>query len=233
MSRRRCIESLTSELQAFIDETSVRHSHRKSIRGALLAEIAWGDSLANRGKAAFFFGLLKYRVGLRVIEKGVLEVLGNFGPDDPPWGEGSPERSFLSYLLFALGSMDTPGSHALLAKLIRESPSCVVRADALEACAFEEEQFDWDLVFPFVTEEAAQCEILSALYALEFHSYAIVRPEEARERVAPLLTHSYSMIREFALRVLLFGPDNLDLILPLRDQHPGTVEEAIRMHEGF
>lgn len=200
--------------------------------GALLDEVTKGIDSPDRIHAAIMLGLEGCRRGLKRLERLIDEMVKAVEANDSAW-VGPPERGLLACVLIAVGHRDTEASHALLARLIRESSSHLVRADALEGTAYEKERFDLDLVLPFTSMRAQPPEILSALYALEFR--ARDRPEEIRERVAPLLAHPYGMIRCFAVRVLMFRDSNLDLILPLTDdpepQVREAVEEAIRWIE--
>ncbi len=210
----------------FLAEVRRRHPRCRSDSRALLAEILTAPELSDRRHAASAFGVKRYRRGIGPLKRYVAELVKIVEASGDYW-VGPPERSLLSELLIAVGCMDTRRSHNLLVRLLRKSSSHLVRADALESMAFEKVRFDPDLVLPFLSEHASTPEILSALYALEFHDYANQRPEDARERVASFLSHPYSMVRNFAVRVLMFRASNLDLILPLADDPEPHVQETV------
>ena len=146
--------------------------------------------------------------------------------NDEEW-VGPPERRLLDGILMAMGPMDTARSHLLLVHLLRNSQSHLVRADALEAMAFEKERFDFDLVRPFASDRVSPPEILSALYALRYYDYANRRPEGARECVSPLLRHEHPMVRVYGIELLMLNASNLDLILPLGDDPSPHVRKAV------
>ena len=180
----------------------------------------------DRSRAAHELGLHRSRRGIGALESLATRLQRVVEAYQEEWG-GPSERRLLGAILITLGYMDTPRSHAHLARLIRESTSHVVRADALEAVAFEKEQFDFDLVLPFALDRSHPAEILSALYALEFHNYANVRPEEARAVVRPLLVHPYPMVPVFGIGLLMFRASNLDLILPLANDPNEHIRKAV------
>lgn len=213
-----------------LERIRARYPARQSAWGALLDEIMRETDSPDRWNAAIIFALEGYRRGLKRLEKLVDRLVSaDVTSEDSciAWRE----RNLLCQILFAVGRMDTVASHALLARLLREAPSPIVRALTLDGMAFEGERFDWDLVAPFASIDCHRSEILSALYALEFRAQE--RPKEARERVVPLLTYPHPMVRNYAIRLLSYRPENLDLLLPFRDDPEPLVregvEEAIRM----
>lgn len=140
---------------------------------------------------------------------------------------GPPERALLCDQLFAVACMDTAASHETLVSLLRSSPSHLVRADVLEAIAFEKERFDLELVRSFASEGVTTPELLSALYALRFSRYVDARPYEARARLEPLLRHDYPLARAMTIEVLMHRAENVDLILPLADDPSEMVRQIV------
>lgn len=233
MSRTRRI-GLTSDDENFVADLIRKHGHRHSRCGVVLAEILTSSDLSCQRRAAIVFGLEGYRRGLGRLERLITELVQSIESSDSI-DSASPELSLLHQLLFAVGRMDTLPSHALVERLIHGSKEPTIRADALECTAFEEERFDWDLVLPFASFDADVPEILSALYALEFHNYATRFPDQAREKIPPLLHHPYPMVRIFAIRVLMFNDANLEIVRPFaEDPDPNvksSAEEAIEWME--
>ncbi|MGV3614483.1 MAG: hypothetical protein ACO1SV_04025 [Fimbriimonas sp.] len=219
-----------------LSEIQARHPHRTSVCGALLAEVMSKDPLADRSRAALHLGLQNCSRGLGALERIIPDLVKKVEASTDPWS-GPSERDFLYNLLFAVAVMDSEQSHALLDRLLHESSSHLVRADVLENMAFEDVQFDADLVIPFASDSAQPPEILSALYALEHKDFANQRPEEARALAVPLLKHAYPGVRSFAVSMLKWRAANLDLLLPLADDPSGDVrsevEDAARMSESL
>jgi HEAT repeat protein len=179
-------------------------------------------------------GHLGCRRALGPLERLLPDLVAKVEASSDYWG-GPPERYFLDSILYAIARVDSDRSHAVLARLLRESPSHLVRADVLEAMAFEKESFDVELVLPFASERAETPEILSAIYALLFHDYANRDPERARAVTLPLMTHPYRRVAAYAIEMLQTHKPNLDFILTFADDPDPSVrqsvQEAIRYSE--
>ncbi len=215
----------------FFSQLKTRHPHRKSEVGVLVAEITSGEDLARRSAAAHIYGVRKYRRGYTSI-KAAIDAIWCVVEQKESWVP-CPETRLLSALLIASGNVDTRESHSLLLKVLAESRHAQVRGDALEAMAFEDHCFELELVCQYAAFHAEVPEILSAVYALEFHGFAGEHPEQARNVLCPLLSHIHPMVRVYAVRALSFNSSNRNLILALKDDpeaHVRTeVKEAVRV----
>lgn len=229
MSRRLGTGKLRQEYRDRLAEIRARHPHRKSDGGALLAEILTAPELADQKWAASIFGIGGYRSGLRSLERRLGELVPIVEASDEYW-IGPPERKVVAELLWAIGCMDTAASHAVIARVIRTSTSHLVRADAIENTNQEHQNFEFGLVVPFLSMDASEPEISSALYALQGRDF-----EGSRTHVAPLLGHESDVVKAMAIYLLMRHASNLDLILPFADHPTGfvreSVAEAIRYHE--
>jgi hypothetical protein len=206
-----------------------RHPNKKSDWGALLADIVDGKDIKDRCSSAHFFGTVRnYRRGVRKLEAVISELEGRV--DVPQagkreWGEG--ERQLCNHVLIALGFMDTAEAHAVLARLVLHTKDAQVRGDALEAMAFEHEFYDLNLVLPFISMEADEPSILSALYALQFRDYLKEKRSDARKRIRPLLKHPSRMVRIFAVDAMSYQRGYRSLILELKDDPDPLVAETV------
>jgi HEAT repeat protein len=222
------ISTLPPDTAQHLQVVRSRHTNRKSACGALLADILSDGDLRERWRSAHAFGSLGCSRGIQsllpLIEKLESRVI-------PPHHEHEAhqreERELFHALLMALGFTDCPAGHAVLERLVTLSSNPIVRADALEAMAFEEEQFDLELVLPFVSSEATFWEIISALYALLFKGYARKNPGDAFRRIAPLLLHEHPMVRVSAIEVLQEDRSNQNVILELKDDPSEVVRQVV------
>lgn len=207
-------------------QVRAKYSRRKSATEALTLEILTGSDLADRRRAALLLVLLRGRPRLGRLKRLIAELVVKVEATNDEW-LGPPERNLLCNLLLAFGFMDTKRSHAVLARLACESASHLVRADALEAMAFEKRFFDLDLVLPFLHETTSTPELLSALYAIQYTGYAKNRPDDARERLRPLLNHPYGHVRAYTVDILGNDPSNFSLIETLQDDPHMLVREWV------
>lgn len=198
-----------------IDRVRAKHPDRRSVVGALLAEMLSPKEPSLRDHAANIFGYLRFRRGIRQLECLVDELVGH------------GDVSTLHMILYAIGRMDTPRSHAVLTRLLRESNDPVIRGDVLEMMAFEDRCFDLDLVLSFLSEGSHHRELISVLYALEFQDYVNEAPEESRKRIEPFLRHEHPNVRAFAVRTLSFHEMNRDLLESMADDPDPTVRSNV------
>jgi hypothetical protein len=208
-----------------LDEILGRHPDKASACGAMLAEICSAEDRDQRQRALTMFGCLRCRRGLGRLEKLIAPLVARTPHVDEYCV--SDDMKELYKLLFAIGSMDTKASHAVLVHLIRHSDRPCVRAAAIEATAFESKWFDWDLVLPFLSPKSHQEEIHNALYAVWLQGYARHRPADARKRLRPLLKHPYHWVRYTAVYALADDPSNMRLILGMKNDPVDCVRDAV------
>lgn len=214
-----------------------RHPDRTSVCGALFAEItSTSASIDDRSRAADLYRFFSYKRGLRTFDKLASEfctaIITKFNePDDFPWG---PERNFYGTLLFAIARIDSPESHSVLKGYLSSIESPHLRADVLEAMAFEENEFDAELVFRILEEETDEPILLSALYALLYRTPPI-GADTLRQRISSFLKHDSGRVRSYTVQVLQFDSESLGAISKLADDPDSEVQravaEAIRFNE--
>jgi hypothetical protein len=206
-----------------------RHPDKRSDWGALLADIVDGKDIKERCSSAHFFGAVReYRRGVRKLEAVISEFEGRVEvPQDGEreWGDG--ERQLCRYVLIALGFMDTAEAHAVLERLVLNTKNVEIRADALEAMAFEHEFYDLKLILPFISLGADEPSLLSALYALQFRDYLEKNRADARKRIRPLLKHPSHWVRIYAVNAMSFQRGYRSLILELNDDPDPLVAQAV------
>lgn len=189
---------------AALAQVRLRHPHRTSTCGALLAELASPDAaLEDRSTAARLYGQLGCRRGLHRLEAEArrvsAEILASLTqPNDYPAG---PERFYFAYLVKAIALIDHQASHAVLKDLLGSLPQADLRSDVIEAMAFEGTMFEVEIVNEILQADSERPVLLSALYTLWFH------PPSRNESVAlrlllPLLDHESADVRSYAVRAL-------------------------------
>jgi hypothetical protein len=229
-SRILCPGRLIAETETHLESLKTRYANKHSECGRLLAHIRSDDDLSQRSLSAHTFGLIGYRRGLKQLEHLTRKLCKELSRLEE---FGTPERSLLSSVVFAIARMDTEQSHAFLATLLSTSNDYRVRADVMEAMAFEKDTFDIELVVPFLSTESHTIELMyaepmSALYAIMFH------PSEARKRrglatlIAPCLRHEIAHVRYFAAQALAYSRSNRRLIEQQQNDPDPHVLEAIR-----
>jgi HEAT repeat protein len=213
--------------QEYVEEVKARHPHRSSACGALLSELFTAKELADRRKAADHLGLHPCRRGVKQIERLIDDLEKRVAFPEDIWGGIDPDRDLLGDLFVVLGRFDTDEAQGVLARIVRTSRNPLVRADAMEAMAYGK-NFDLEPVLPYISMDASEPEILSALYAAEFGDFATKRPAEATRRIKPLLAHSYPGVRAFAARALAWNrPVNRHLIESLSDDESDLVRREV------
>ncbi len=221
---------LDPDQQEILDQVRSRHPSRSSACGALLSEIASTSiDLESRVRAARLYGDLSCKRGLgtlnRVSRTLCSEIVGELSEtEDFPTGV---KRYFFSALLSAIARMDRPDSHALLVRYLFSIQNPHLRADVLEAMAFEVRMFDVDLVLRILEKECDEPMILSGLYALSFPG-ANIDSEDVQGRVSPFLRHQSDSVRAYTVRLLSYCVENRELIQKLSDDPDGEVRESVR-----
>lgn len=214
-----------------------RHPNRTTAGGALFAEIAsTSASIDDRNRAADLYGLMSYKRGLRTFDKIAWNVYNDISAklSKPESFFCGSERFFFSALLRAIARIDSPESHSVLKRYLFSIENPHLRADVLEAMAFEKNEFDAELTFSTLEGENDEPLLLSGLYALSFHG-SDLDPETVRKRFLPFLEHESGLVRSFTVEVLSYDRENLDVISKLSDDpHAGVrdyVAAAIRYIE--
>ncbi len=103
-----------------------------------------------------------------------------------------------------------------------------LKSDVLEAMAFESEMFDMDLVFDVLAHETKEPILLSALYAVMFHS-SRVDATALRKALRPFLSHASGNVRMYAVKAFGWSEDKRTraLISKLKSDPNADVREAV------
>jgi len=103
-----------------------------------------------------------------------------------------------------------------------------LKSDVLEAMAFESEMFDMDLVLDVLAHETKEPILLSALYAVMFHS-SRVDATGLRQALGPFLAHESGNVRMYAVRAFGCSGDRgtRALISKLKSDPNAYVRDAV------
>lgn len=106
--------------------------------------------------------------------------------------------------------------------------SIELKSDVLEAMAFESEMFDIDLVLDVLAHKTKEPILLSALYAVMFHS-SHVDATALRKALRPFLSHGSGNVRMYAVRAFGWSEDKRTraLISKLKSDPNADVREAV------
>ncbi|MCE9558931.1 MAG: hypothetical protein K8R88_08260 [Armatimonadetes bacterium] len=200
------------DMRTKLDFFRERHPSKKSDWGAVLAEIVSGEEQA---RAAHVFFIQKYKRGLRQLEKIASQLIAEYPPNASrprqSWG-----RADLSGILFAIGHMDTPQSHAYLVSIVRRCEGEYLKGDCLTAMAWEKEQFDVDFVLQYLDDNQPRFVLLSAIYALDRTNLSrYLEPTRVAELMTPFLHHEDRMVRSYAINLLQWDPFHKELLSSL------------------
>jgi hypothetical protein len=103
-----------------------------------------------------------------------------------------------------------------------------LKSDVLEAMAFESEMFDMDFVLDVLAHERKEPILLSALYAVMFHS-SRVDATALRKALRPFLSHESGNVRMYAVRAFGWSEDKRTraLISKLKSDPNADVRESV------
>jgi len=218
---------IESEERSFIKRMRRRHPSRSSDCSVLLEEILKGKKLEHRKEAAGIFGSKECKCGLNKLKTLAARLEQSIPlPEEDEWFVSSDSETLLDRVLWAIARMDNPASHEVMKAMLRSKNRCV-RADVLEMMAFEKKTFEAKLILPFISDKRHPCEILSALYAVQYRSNLSKPGTAAQRRMVSMLKHEHPNVRIFAIEALSFHPSNRDLIESFKNDPDKWIRKAV------
>ncbi len=208
-----------------------KHPARSSVCGALLSELRSPSASTNDlNSAAFLLGQFSCRRGLKVLDQLAWSTHDRLQPHGGKEGSSitGDDRYLFSALLYAIACIDSPAAHASLRNLYSSMKNIELKSDVLEAMAFESEMFDMDLVLDVLAHETKEPVLLSALYAVMFHS-SRVDATALRKALRPFLSHESGNVRMYAVRAFGSSEDKRTraLISKLKSDPNADVRESV------
>ncbi len=206
-----------------------KHPDKATLCGALLAEIdSTSASLEDRFWAAGLFALRAYKRGLRTLDRVASDVYADLSDKwvEDDWSTTHHERNLLSTVLDAIGGIDSPQSHAVLLRYLDSIDITLVRSFVITAMWREKDEFDADLVFSFLEEDANEHILESALATLTLHCLSI-DAHALRSRVTPFLKHSSANVRHTAVDALMLDRGSIDAIKALSDDPESFIRDSV------
>ncbi len=202
---------LSDSSKSELEELRQRYKHRgRSDCDVLLDAMLHDANKELRKRAAFLYGLLRYRKGIRQIEKATRSYLKQFRNMNDP--EEHPGFWCFDSLLYAIANMDYAKSHDLLTDIVRSEDNLLVKGRALYHMAWEEQMFDIDFVSLYITSDNDESTIYDAMYTLLYRNLLSNYPILVREHILPLLYHQHSGVRMYAVAILCKSRKYRDLV---------------------
>jgi len=206
------------------------HPTRTSSCRALLSEIGSNPgSTELRFMAARLHGSMSCKRGMYTLRRQVLLAYSaccqnGLGRDEFPVGT---ERYMLGALLYAIARIDRKCSHSLLKQCFWHFTNSYLRADVLEAMAFEDRVADIEFVLGILDRETDRAIIESGLYALKVLPKRQPLGDMCRATLVSLLAHESESIRAEAVRVLASDSEFKSVARSLAHDPSPEVREAL------